>query len=83
MTPFEPADDPLVGGVERPLAAVAVAVLEMDLLATRAVEHEFLLLLEQVLPRGVHRKVTEVGHGPLHPLEVLASGTGPRCQRSV
>ena len=80
---LEPADDPLIGRVERTLTPVAVAVLEVDLVSPGAVQHQGLIVLGQVLPRGVHREPAQVGHRPLHPFEILTAGTGPGRQRPL
>ena len=83
VPPLEPRDDAFVLGVEGPLAAVAVPVLEVHLTGAGPEQDQLLLGLLQLLPRGVQREAPQVGHRRHQPREVLAPGARPRGQRPV
>ena len=80
---LHPGDDPLEGGVVGALAAVAVAVADVDLLVV-AVQQGLLRLLGEPLPRGVEPEP----HGQAERLdqayEVVAGvAPGPRGERAL
>ena len=80
---LEPRDHTLEAGVVLPLTAVAVLVANLDLRTSRALEHDLLRRLFQLLPRHVHREVVLGGQRTQHPVEVLAPKSRPRSDGAV